>query len=221
MRDDAERVAQLEDVLAQMLQRIRGVPFSVIVKALAKHSIIPIDGNSRQDTKLVNLLSRSAVGAGQATQKQPIVRPRPNEVGNDIEAYVIDAANKIGLHCARPLTASGAGKSTGYPDILVHDEDNRPTYLECKIYALGKAPNSMRSFYVSPSENFKITQDARHLLMAFGMSAMPLGGQDVEYRAMEFKLVDLHDLLCDVKYEFNSDNRRLYADDLVLASGAI
>jgi hypothetical protein len=30
-----------------------------------------------------------------------------------------------------------------------------------------------------------------------------------------------HDLLCDVKYEFNSDNRRLYAQSMVLMQGAL
>jgi hypothetical protein len=42
-----------------------------------------------------------------------------------------------------------------------------------------------------------------------------------EYRAVSFKLVDLHDLLCDVKYEFNSDNRRLYGKEMVLAQGPV
>jgi hypothetical protein len=31
--------------------------------------------------------------------------------------------------------------------------------------------------------------------------------------------VDLHDLLCDVKYEFNSDNRRLYSPSMVVLKG--
>ena len=33
------------------------------------------------------------------------------------------------------------------------------------------------------------------------------------------KLIDLHDLLCDVNYEFNSDNRRLYAPSMMLLQG--
>lgn len=32
----------------------------------------------------------------------------------------------------------------------------------------------------------------------------------------KFRLVDLHDLVWDVKYEFNSDNRRLYAPNILL-----
>jgi len=34
-----------------------------------------------------------------------------------------------------------------------------------------------------------------------------------------YKLIDLYDLLCDVTYEFNSDNRRLYAPSMVLLQG--
>lgn len=41
------------------------------------------------------------------------------------------------------------------------------------------------------------------------------------YTATEFKLVDLRDLLCDVKNEFNSDNIRLYGQDKLLASGCL
>ena len=45
--------------------------------------------------------------------------------------------------------------------------------------------------------------------------------RDSLYTPRSFRLVDLHDLLCDVKYEFNSDNRRLYAAGLLLLKGAV
>lgn len=81
---------------------------------------------------------------------------------------------------------------------------------------------TMRSFYLSPSESFKVSYSARHLLLAFGMSAETVpGSQDSLYRPRSFKLIDLYDLLCDVKYEFNSDNKRLYAPNLVLLEGDI
>lgn len=80
----------------------------------------------------------------------------------------------------------------------------------------------MRSFYLSPSESFKVSVDARHLLLAFGMEAEAIpNSRDSLYRPLSFKLVDLHDLLCDVKYEFNSDNRRLYAANTLLLEGAV
>ncbi|HEX7486001.1 MAG TPA: hypothetical protein VF332_07610 [Vicinamibacterales bacterium] len=53
-----------------------------------------------------------------------------------------------------------------------------------------------------------------------GMKADAVGGsRNSLYTPKSYKLVDLHDLLCDVKYEFNSDNRRLYAASMVLLQG--
>ena len=80
----------------------------------------------------------------------------------------------------------------------------------------------MRSFYLSPSESFKVAVDARHLLLAFGMEATPISGSsNSTYIPRSYKLIDLHDLLCDVKYEFNSDNRRLYAPSMILLQGSV
>lgn len=130
------------------------------------------------------------------------------------------ALPQAGLTAARPTSQAGLGKSTGYPDILVRDSENRATYLECKIFAQGTAETTMRSFYLSPSESFKVSVDARHLLLAFGMHASPIAGsRESTYVPKSYKLIDLHDLLCDVKYEFNSDNRRLYARSMMLFEG--
>lgn len=222
MIDDRERLEILERAFAQMLQPLRGIPFSVIVKSLAKRAIIPIDLSSADDKGLVDRLVQAAHICGEAVRQKPIVRPRPNEVGNDIEMYVMAGLLKAGLKCERPTTAAGAGKSTGYPDILLFDADKRPTYLECKIYSAGTADTSMRSFYLSPSDEFKVRHDARHLLMAFEMQAVAVpDSRNSEYRPTAFKLIDLHDLLCDVKYEFNSDNRRLYSSKMILAGGQL
>jgi hypothetical protein len=66
------------------------------------------------------------------------------------------------------------------------------------------------------------TCDARHLLLAFAIQRIPIANSVMsEYRPTGFKIVDLHGLLCDVKYEFNSDNRRLYADGMILAEGRV
>ena len=94
--------------------------------------------------------------------------------------------------------------------------------LECKIFAQGSAETTMRSFYLSPSKSFKVSVDARHLLLAFGMQPSPItGSRESTYVPKSYKLIDLHDLLCDVKYEFNSDNRRLYAPSMMLLKGDV
>ena len=86
------------------------------------------------------------------------------------------ALPQVGLKAARPTSEKGKGKATGYPDILVRDCSNRATYLECKIFAHGAPESTMRSFYLSPSESFKVSLDARHLLLAFGMEATAIAG---------------------------------------------
>jgi hypothetical protein len=171
---------------------------------------------------LVRRLQKAIGECAAELQASPIRRPRPNEVGNDVEEYVMRALPKAGLTAAKPTSRRGLGKATGYPDILVRDTEGRPTYLECKIYAHGTADTTMRSFYLSPSESFKVSVDARHVLLAFGMVASPVAGsRDSLYIPKSYKLIDLYDLLCDVKYEFNSDNRRLYAPSMILLQGDV
>ena len=219
---DKQRIADLEAVIEQFLKPIKDVPFSIIIKSIAGHAILPMVPDNSLDAGLLDSLIKVANLTAKLVEAEPIQRPRPNEVGNDIEPFVMKAANQLGLKAERPRTAAGNLKSTGYPDIIVHDQSGRPTYIECKIFAEGGDLTTMRSFYLSPSDDFKVTMDARHILMAFGMEAQPINGsRNSNYRARSFKIVDLYALKCDVKYEFNSDNQRLYADGLVLAEGKL
>lgn len=218
--DDKERLAILEQALAQMLKPVKGIPFSVIVKSLAGCQVIRIDRADQADVELLERLQKTIQFCATELRSSPIRRPRPNEVGNDVEAYVMRALPKAGLTATRPTSQAGLGKSTGYPDILIRDRQNRNTYLECKIFAPGSDATTMRSFYLSPSDSFKVCLDARHLLLAFGMEARAIAGsRDSMYTPRSYKLIDLHDLLCDVKYEFNSDNRRLYTQSMMLSQG--
>jgi hypothetical protein len=222
MSETNNQLENLGDALARSLQPMKNISFAEVVRSLSGHTVIPLDRNEPADQALVAQLSEAARLCAEEPRKAPILRPRPNEVGNDIEPYVMRGMTTAGLKCARPTTIGGALKTTGYPDILVHDAIGRPTYVECKIYSEATASTSMRSFYLSPSDDFKVTCEARHLLMAFEMVATPLpNSRDAEYRAAAFKLVDLHNLLCDVKYEFNSDNRRLYEPEMILAEGSV
>jgi hypothetical protein len=220
--DDKERLAVLEQALAQMLKPIKGIPFSVIVKSISETEVIRIDRDNQSDIALIGRLEDAIRICAEDLNANPIRRPRPNEVGNDVEAYVMRALPQSGLRASRPVSRAGLGKAAGYPDILLRDDDGRDTYLECKIFAHGAADTTMRSFYLSPSESFKVARDARHLLLAFGMEASAIpGSRESMYVPRSYKLIDLHDLTCDVKYEFNSDNRRLYAPSMMLSQGKI
>lgn len=219
---EQERIENLEAVLAQFLRPIRNLPFPVVVKTLSDTTIIPVDRDDPDDQWLIARLAEAAITCAIAVRNTPIVRNRPNEVGNDIEPFVMRAAIANGLRATRPTTRSGAGRTTGYPDLLIYDRQDRPTYLECKIFGEGSAMTTMRSFYLSPSEDFKVSMDGRHLLLAFAIQRIPVTDSIMsEYRPTAFKLVDLHNLLCDVKYEFNSDNRRLYNEAMILAEGPL
>ena len=220
--DDKEEIRILERALAQMLRPVKGIPFPVIVKSLSGQEVIPMNKENASDLDLLKKLENAIQFCIADLKSNPIRRPRPNEVGNDVEAYVMRALPPAGLMAVRPTSRTGLGKSTGYPDILIHDAERRATYLECKIFAHGSAETTMRSFYLSPSESFKVSVDARHLLLAFGMEAAPVAGsRDSLYFPKSYKLTDLHDLLCDVKYEFNSDNRRLYSPSMMLSWGDV
>ena len=71
--------------------------------------------------------------------------------------------------------------------------------------------NSSRSFYFSPTDDPKVTEDAYHLAVGFEMVR-----QGNKFTPVGFEISDLYGLLCDLKSEFNSDNRRLYDDSRIL-----
>lgn len=220
--NDAERVEHLENLLATFLKPIKGIPFPVVIKAICGNAVEDIKPASCDDAALIEALKQTAVITAKLVAKSPIRRPRPNEVGNDLEPFVRQAANAVGLAATAPKSKSGRGQQVGYPDVLIYDAAGRPTYLEVKSFADGSEPTTMRSFYLSPSANPKVCLDARHIVLGFGVQAEPISGsRDSFYTAVSYKLINLFELQCDVKYEFNSDNRRMYANNLVLASGRL
>ncbi|HEY5107810.1 MAG TPA: hypothetical protein VII73_13750 [Caulobacteraceae bacterium] len=220
--NDAERLATLENALAQAIRPIKGVPFNVVIRALCGHDVVKMDRESKSDQSLISTLSAVASRVGRETKMRPIKRPRPNEVGNDIEFYILDALKELGINASRPTSAAGLGLGVGYPDILITERHDRHTYLEAKTYSKKSASSAMRSFYLSPSERFKVSRDGRHLLLAFEMERRPIQNSELsEFRAVAYKLVDLRDLICDVKQEFQSDNRRLYINSALLAEGSV
>lgn len=217
--NDSERAEQLENLLATFLKPIKGIPFPVVIKAICGNAVEKIDPQNADDAALIDALMVTARLTCEAVLENPIRRPRPNEVGNDLEPFVKEAALIAGLQSEAPRSKTGRGQQVGYPDLLIHDAAGRPTYLEVKSYADGTAPTTMRSFYLSPSANPKVFMDARHIVLGFGMKATLIdGSRDSYYTAISYKLINLFELECDVKYEFNSDNRRMYSDNLLLAS---
>ena len=92
-----------------MLKPVKGIPFSVIVKSLAERQVIQIDKADEADIELLKKLEKTIQFCAAELKANPIKRPRPNEVGNDVEAYVMRALLQAGLRAARPTSESLSG----------------------------------------------------------------------------------------------------------------
>jgi hypothetical protein len=125
---------QWEGIIDQMLTPLRGLPFHLVIKKLSGHDVVAVDRVEEKDRQLVTGLEKAIGICAREIATRPIKRPRPNEVGNDVESFVRAALEKVGFRVERPQSRSGAAKAVGYPDILLYDSFDRPTYVECKTY---------------------------------------------------------------------------------------
>lgn len=199
-------VAQLEGVIKQMLTPLRGVPFNLVIEAMTGFRVLDFDPANETHRALFEKLVAAGRNATRKINQQGIPSKRANEVGNKIEPFVKNALNDLqNVKAETPRATSGKHKSTGYPDIEV-EIDGVICYVECKTYNIENIDTTQRSFYFSPSDDFKVTTDALHFVMSFEMHS----DQGV-FRSSGFKLLVLENLSLDVKHEFNSDNRRLYS----------
>lgn len=212
---------RLEHVIKQMLKPLKGIPLNLVIEALCDKKIIPFDRSNSKDQQMLEKLKRVCITAGAEVNKKGIIRSRPNEVGNDIEPFIKGALKLIGYQAYTPRTRTGKSKAAGYPDIEFIDEFGRANYLECKTYNIENISTTQRSFYLSPSEEFKITKDAHHLVVSFEIFVADTRGRNYVFNCRSWKIISIENLLVDVKYEFNSDNRRLYANELLLAEGSL
>ena len=204
---------KLEQLLSQVIQPLKNIPFELIIQSLFQTTVEKFDVNNESNKKCLNQIARAMSQVCKDVQANPIKRPRPNEVGNDIEAFVLRALNLQQLNASTPKTKEGKGKSAGYPDIKIETED-LPIYLEVKTHAADQIKTSLRSFFLSPAKNSKVCEDAYHLLVCFEILR-----RDNQFISRTFKIVDLYGLDCDMKPEFNSDNKRLYQGNRVLIQG--
>lgn len=221
MSSDREKI--LENALAQFIKPIKGIPFEVIIKSLFEVEVrkfeIGLKGNQELLTSIVSAMRSACM----VVQAGPIERYRPNEVGNDMEPFVIKALTDSGLVAANPKTKTGKGKATAYPDTKIKAKAGT-IFLEVKSYAKENHNTTQRSFYLSPSDDPKVFEDAHHLVVGFEIEDKGANGKKDsrgrelrDYVPVGFILVDLYGLDCDMKSEFNSDNKRLYAPERVLA----
>jgi len=201
---------RLENVIKQMLQPLKDIPFNLVIEAMTGKKVVSFDFTNLSHKEVLELLKQSALNAGREINKTGILRPRPNEVGNDIEPYVRNALNFFGLNADIPVGPSGRKKTTGYPDIIFWHK-NLPYYLECKTYNIENIATTQRSFYFSPSDEFKVIYDAPHFILSYEIYVAGESGNKHIYKCKHYKILSIESLSLDVKYEFNSDNKRMYS----------
>jgi hypothetical protein len=202
-----EYAQELERVLAQCLQPLKKIPFKAAIRAVSNCAVLDFDADNAAHTALAKKIKVAATAAGKEIFTKGIFTARPNEAGNEIEPFVKMALLAEGLPAKTPVTLSGKAKAAGYPDIEVTGDI--PFYLECKTYNLKNVETTQRAFYFSPSEQFKVTRDALHLLLAFQLEKITRGGRSA-FVPIHWKLITLQDLVVDLKHEFNQHNRNMY-----------
>ena len=102
--------------------------------------------------------------------------------------------------------------------------NKNPYYLECKTYNRENVSTTQRSFYFSPSDEFKVTHDAPHFLLSYEIYVDGEEGHNHIYKCRHYKILSIEALSLDVKYEFNSDNKRMYSGKdgtVLLAEGDV
>jgi hypothetical protein len=218
--DKNSYIRQLEDTISKFLKPLKNIPFPVAIKAISGHEVLAFNKNNKEDQKLLNCLVKAMNIAIKDAYKTGIWTPRPNEVGNHIEPFVKNALNNVGMKAEIPLTINGKHQSAGYPDIFIKDTDNRITYLECKTYNQKNIKSSFRSFYFQPSESFKITHDARHLMVGFEIKKERRNEKSV-FVPTHWKIYTLEKILVQIKHEFNASNKEIYKPEALLAEGEI
>lgn len=217
---DERYVKNLEETISKFMAPLRDIPFPIVIKAISGFSIVPFNKDDKSDKVLLEKLVKAMRKATKIANQTGIFTDRPNEVGNHIEPFVRDALNELDMKATIPLTKSGKHKSAGYPDIEILDTDRRVTYLECKTYNPKSEDSSFRAFYLQPSEDFKITSDARHLLVGFEIKVETRDGKKA-YIPIHWMLYTLDKLKVQVKYEFNASNKEIYQNAALLAEGGL
>ena len=186
-------------------------PFYEVVKELTGHYAVPLDDAKVDFDEFNIMLQRIAERSADAMGQNSIERPRPNEVGNDVEKYVVKSLEEEPSVSVMPMPYK-----VGYPDIKIHlHATEEIVFLECKTFGSGKEDYSMRSFYLSPGEavTAKVDCNAPHIMISFEMKR-----EGNIFTPVSYKLVDLYDLPCKLKEEWQANNRDLYADQRVLVS---
>jgi len=220
---DDDYVKNLEDIIQRMLTPLKDIPFPLVIKAISGHNVVPFNPLDTDDLELLDKIEKAVIDAGNQMVLNGVYARRVNEIGNAVEPFVRNSLNKFGLNADIPSDKNGKKQSTGYPDICIR-KNGKTHYIECKTYNKNTENTSQRSFYLSPSNNFKITEDGHHFVVSYQMVKIGSNvGNGDRYKPVHWRILSLDKLYVNVKYEFNTDNKELYSRDsgLILKEGSI
>jgi hypothetical protein len=109
----------LENIIKQMLMPLRDIPFNLVIEAISGKSVLPFEKDNPKDIQLLNELINVSFETCNNVNIRGIRRPRPNEVGNDIEPFVRSALINFGFRAKIPKTKTGKQKSTGLTKMIL------------------------------------------------------------------------------------------------------
>lgn len=207
--EEQDYIKDLEKIAKVIAQPFKNLPFSSVIRLLSGCNVLKFYHKNSAHNLLLSKLKSAAELAGKEALKVGIFTKRPNEAGNKIEPFVKEALRKMGVDADTPIAKSGRKKSTGYPDIQIAYGDGLTAYLECKTYSIRNIDTTQRSFYFSPSENFKVTKDAVHLMLSYQLVQEERDNKPV-YVPTHWKILTLEFLTVDLKHEFNQSNVKIF-----------
>ena len=196
-------------------RELSNLPFRDLVPQVTDgKQVLPLDNDSKGLTEAIKT-------AAEATRlflndpNGPVPKQRrPNEISRFAEDHLQETLNAIPhITCEIPLNATGKRSRSGYPDLMVTDtRTSRIAYVDPKVYEAGSETSSLRTFYFQPKRKTnKILHDAHHFIVGFRHD-----GNTGAWQFGQWQLIDLYHFEIGLKVEFNSSNRDLYRDELLV-----
>jgi len=210
-----EEEVSVVDSLLTAQQEIEQIPFRELIPQVTNDCrVLPLDQSSAHLIECIKAAAEATrVYLNDPNGPAPKQR-RPNEISRFAEDHLREALNAMPrIKCEVPLRASGKRGRSGYPDLMVLDtQTDRIAYLDPKLYEQGSETSSFRTFYFQPNRTTtKILHDAHHFIVSFRHD-----GNTGAWHFDQWQLVDLYDFEIGLKVEFNSSNRDLYREDLII-----
>lgn len=196
---------------------LKNIPFSSVLEASSGRRIQPVDSNAAWLRTLEEVVTASIAALNDPSH--PVHSAgRINEASRFIEDDLLARCNAVpGWTCRIPATSAGGEQRSGYPDLHLVLADGGHVYLDPKLFAAESRGSTLRTFYYEPkSTTGKVHHDACHLLVGISHN----GGTGGRLRFEGYELVDVSKIRVQLKAEFQSSNRDLYAPANIVRSGA-